>query len=197
MVMTRLPWSLAVLPALLVVGCSVLFPQPTTLDAGPVVAPPPPAPNARCLDDAPPPEAPVYAFFTCADAPDPAEPRPVPRDAHAADPVSRLEAAIIGLVGGPTQAEREAGYFSFFSEDTELAVNGVSIEADGTAIVDLGDIRFVSNAATSAGSEVLLAQLNATVFQVDAVTAVEYHIDGSCDAFWEWLQQECHVVVRP
>ena len=53
--------------------------------------------------------APVYAFFTCADALVPSDPRPVPRDAHAADPLSRLESAVIGVLGGPSAAEREAG----------------------------------------------------------------------------------------
>lgn len=154
--------------------------------------------TAPCSDGAPPPEAPVYAFFSCADSPHGADPRPVPRTAHAADPVTRLESAVIGLLGGPSEEEREAGYFSFFSDETALALNEVSIEPDGTAAVDLGDVRrLLANASTSAGSELLLAQLNATVFQVQEVTSVEYRIDGSCDVFWEWLQRECEIVPRP
>lgn len=140
----------------------------------------------------------MYAFFHCADAEPFADPRPVPRDARAADLVSRLDAAMRGLVGGPTEAERAAGYTSFFSEATEHAVRGVAIGGDGTAIVDLEDIRpFMNNASTSAGAASLLSQLNATVFQIEEVTAVEYRIEGSCAAFWEWLQGSCTVVERP
>jgi hypothetical protein len=35
------------------------------------------------------------------------------------------------------------------------------------------------------------------VFQFDWVRSVEYRLDGSCDAFWEWLQRSCQVVTRP
>jgi hypothetical protein len=54
--------------------------------------------------------------------------------------------------------------------------------------VDFGDLRSViPNASTSAGSR-LLSQLDATVFQFPTVTSVTYRIDGSCQAFGEWLQ---------
>jgi len=188
---------LAVIAGSLALSACAGVPSPTPGVASEPVSATAPA-LAACGDETPPPDAPVYAFFSCADLPGGADPRPVPRVAHAADPVTRLESAVIGLLGGPNEAEREAGYFSFFSEVTALALNEVSIEPDGTAVVDLGDIRgLIPNASSSAGSELLLAQLNATAFQVAEVTGVEYRIDGSCEAFWEWLQRSCEIVPRP
>ncbi len=65
-------------------------------------------------------------------------------------------------------------------------------------MVDVGDLRpLIPNASTSAGSEMLLAQLGATVFQFPTVASVEYRIEGSCDAFFEWLQRGCEVIERP
>jgi len=155
---------------------------------------------AACGDEAPAPGAPVYAFFTCADddAAPPWETYPVPRTAQAADALGRLEAALTGLVAGPTDAEAALGYTSFFSAQTAGSLNRVELEPNGFAIVDLGDVRpFMGTASTSTGMQVFLSQLNATVFQVEEVTAVEYRIDGSCQTFWEWLQSICNVVPRP
>ena len=150
-----------------------------------------------CADAVDPPQADVLAFLHCAGA-ELEDPRPVARQAHAADPVSRLEAAVAGLLGGPSQLEREAGYISLFSDQTALALNSVEIGADGVAIVDFADLRVaIPNASTSTGSQILLAQLSATVFQIPEVTAVEYRIHGSCATFWEWLQSMCAVIPRP
>ena len=182
----------AILLALLLSACGATQPTPQ------VSATPTPAQAmVGCTEPTIPPEAPVYAFFSCADG-EPSDVKPVARQAQAADPLSRLDAAMIALVGGPTEGERAAGYISWFSEETELAFNSVTLDDDGLAIVDLADIRqVIPNASTSAGSEMLLAQLNATAFQIDEVTAVEYRIDGSCDDFWEWVQRSCEVVRRP
>jgi len=186
---------LAAIAGSLALSACAGVPSPTPGNTSEPVSATEPA-MAACKDEAPAPDAPVYAFFSC--AADSVEARPVARHGQAADPESRLEAALSGLLGGPTPDEQAAGYFSFFSEETELALNAVTIEPDGTAVVDLGDIRgFIPNASSSAGSELLLAQLNATVFQVAEVTGVEYRIDGSCEAFWEWLQRSCEIVPRP
>ena len=152
---------------------------------------------ATCADTTDPPDSPVYAYFHCAGA-ELEPPRPVSRPAPAADPVSRLEAAANGLLGGPTPQEREAGYISLFSGQTAPALISVELGADGVAIVDFADLRVaMNNASTSTGSQILLAQLDATVFQIPEVAAVEYRIHGSCDTFWEWLQRACEVVPRP
>ena len=99
-----------------------------------------------------------------------------------------LRASIEALLAGPTEAESRAGLRSWFSPATADALLGVSL-ADGHAVVDLADIRsIIPNASTSAGSQQLLSQLDATVFRFPTVTSVEYRIDGSCETFTEWLQ---------
>ena len=60
---------------------------------------------------------------------------------------------------------------------------------DGQAVVDFGDLRTViPNASSSTGSQILLSELDATVFQFDTVDSVIYRIDGNADDFYEWLQ---------
>lgn len=99
-----------------------------------------------------------------------------------------LHASLDALLAGTTADERSASLGSWFSADTIGMLRSVSIE-DGHAIVDFDDLRpVIPNASTSAGSERLLAQLDATVFQFRSVESVEYRIEGSCDDFNEWLQ---------
>ena len=107
-----------------------------------------------------------------------------------------LRAALERLLAGPTPAERAAGLGSWFSEDTGGMLAGVSL-SDGKAVVDFRDLRpVIPNASTSAGSQLLLRQLDATVFQFPTVRSVEYRINGSCSTFFEWLQMACTVRSR-
>ena len=141
----------------------------------------------------------VLVFFTCADADPPADVYPVERPGpDSADAAARLTAALEALLEGPSSAEAARGYDSWFGSETAGMLNEASIDADGHAVVDFADFSgVIPNASTSAGSQVLLASLNATVFQDDEVTEIEYRFDGSCDAFWNWLQTECQVVTDP
>jgi len=141
----------------------------------------------------------VFAFFTCADADPPSEAYPVERPAPAsADAEDRLAAALEALLEGPTDDEQTFGYDSWFGAETAGMLSDVSVDDDGRAVVDFADFSgVIPNASTSAGSQMLLAGLNATVFQFDQVTEIEYRFDGSCDAFWNWLQTECQTVTDP
>lgn len=132
----------------------------------------------------------VTVFFTCnADTVVPAY-----RLAPASTGV--LRAALDQLLAGPTPAERTAGLGSWFSSDTAGMVASVSV-SNGKAVVNFRDLRaIIPNASTSAGSQLLLAQLDATVFQFSTVRSVEYRIDGSCSRFFEWLQLACAVRSR-
>jgi hypothetical protein len=121
---------------------------------------------------------------------------PVSREAPAEGP--GLEAALRQLLRGPTASERSAGMHSWFSDTTAGALRSVDVDGAGRAVVDFADLReLIPNASTSAGSAMLLRELNATVFAVPSVQSVEYRIEGSCDEFWEWLQYDCQVVARP
>lgn len=113
-------------------------------------------------------------------------------------PTSRgvLRASLEALLAGPSSAERTAGVESWFSADTAGMLAGVSL-SNGRAVVDFRDLRpVIPNASSSAGSQLLLSQLNRTVFQFSTVRSVEYRIDGSCARFFEWLQMACQVGTR-
>lgn len=99
-----------------------------------------------------------------------------------------LRAALGALLRGPDAVERAAGLGSFFGDGTAGALRSAAVR-DGHAVVDLHDLRgIIPNASSSAGSARLLAQLDAAVFQFPSVTSAEYRLDGSCEAFGEWLQ---------
>lgn len=100
-----------------------------------------------------------------------------------------LDAALRQLVRGPTPGERAAGLHSWFSDTTAGAVRSVRLDDQGRAVVDFEDLRaLIPNASTSAGSGMLLRELDSTSFAIPSVQSVEYRIDGSCERFWEWLQ---------
>jgi hypothetical protein len=104
--------------------------------------------------------------------------------------------ALEALLAGPTAAEQEAGLASFFSDETAGMLNAVDVR-DGVAYVDFRDFsRIIPNASTSAGSTQLLDQIAGTLFQFDGIHEAELTFDGSCDAFWEWLQRGCQRLQR-
>jgi hypothetical protein len=133
----------------------------------------------------------VSVYFSCL-----GEPIPVPRRVEGP---GVLRAAMEALLQGPTGTERSRGFTSFFSEETEGLLLGVTVR-DGLAVVDFPDalLDHIGGASTSAGSREFLASLNATVFQFDQVERVEYRIDGRCEAFGEFIQAgRCEVFERP
>lgn len=100
------------------------------------------------------------------------------------------------LVKGPTEAEKNSGLYSWFSAETTGTVIGMAA-AGGDFTADFtGWKTLIPNASTSAGSQILLSELNSTMFQFDFVYIVNYTLDGDCAAFWEWLQMGCHPVTR-
>ncbi|HEX6307417.1 MAG TPA: GerMN domain-containing protein [Longimicrobiales bacterium] len=108
-----------------------------------------------------------------------------------------LATAIRQLLHGPTAAERATGITSWFSDSTAEMLRSVGIDTGGTAVIDFADLRpVIPNASASAGSAMLLRELNATVFEHAEIRAVQYRIEGSCDIFWEWLQFACRTVQR-
>jgi hypothetical protein len=64
-------------------------------------------------------------------------------------------------------------------------------------IVDFTEDITVDNASTSNGSTFFLGELYANAFQFEDVESVEFQINGSCEAFWEFLQAgECNITDR-
>jgi hypothetical protein len=66
------------------------------------------------------------------------------------------------------------------------------------AHVDFGDLpAVIPSASSSAGSELLLRELNSTLFHFPEIARIEYTVNGRCEAFWNWLQYDCELVTRP
>ncbi len=102
-----------------------------------------------------------------------------------------LETLLRGANGG------SAGEPSWFSSATANMLRSATVDTSGHAIVDFADLSVViPNASSSAGSTMLLSELNAVVFSVDGIESVDYLIEGSCERFWEWLQYGCQTVRR-
>lgn len=136
----------------------------------------------------------VDVFFSTGDGSDCGEVSVFHRSAAKTRGVARL--ALDQLVAGPTADEEARGARSVFTAHTAGAIRSVDLD-DGLLVVDFRDIRAdLNNASTSCGSQALLAQLNSTVFQFRTVHRVRYQIDGSCDAFAEFLQRECTTYER-
>lgn len=118
---------------------------------------------------------------------------PVPRDI-AADANSRDEvvaAALNTLFAGPTEAEREQGYSSFFSKETADALRGVDVDGD-TAYVNLSDIRqVIPGVSSSCGSQAFFAAVGSTLDDAVGVENVVYAIEGDPALFYEWVQLGC------
>lgn len=108
-----------------------------------------------------------------------------------------LRSALEALVAGPTAEERRRGLSSWFGDETRDVLRDTRV-ASGRAVVDFRSSlpRLIPGAGSSAGSEVLLGALDSTTFQFPGIEAVEYRLNGSCEAFWAWLQRECTVVRR-
>lgn len=98
---------------------------------------------------------------------------------------------------GPTVAEQAQGLTSWFGPATADALKAVAVDMNGEVKIDFQPLSAtIPNASTSAGSLMLLSQLNATLFQFPFVQQIIYMENGSCPAFWEWLQSACHPVTR-
>lgn len=98
-------------------------------------------------------------------------------------------AVLSQLLAGPTAAERQAGYYSFFSAKTAHLLRSVQT-VNGVAHADFGDFRLIiPNASSSAGSKALLDELDATLKQFGGIKSTVYSFNGNVAAFYEWLQR--------
>jgi hypothetical protein len=150
-----------------------------------------PLSTMRCDIAAPPAGvATVQVVFSCDEQPVGTW-RPLP--AGAADSIAH---AVGELLGGPTREEAAAGLTSFFSGATAGMLNGLRLEGD-VVYVDFANFsQVVPNASSSAGSAMFLDQIAGTLFQFDGVREAVITFDGSCEAFWNWLQRGCQRLTR-
>jgi hypothetical protein len=82
-----------------------------------------------------------------------------------------------------------------FPPTTTGRLNGVELTAEGIAIVDLKDLSSVWP-ATSWSRHALLKALSTTVFEASDASAIQFQTDGSCEAFWAWLEGSCQLIPR-
>jgi hypothetical protein len=66
-------------------------------------------------------------------------------------------------------------------------------------ILDFTEAILVNNASTSTGGQFFLGELLANAFHFEEVRSVEFRVNGSCEALWEFLQAGpiCNVSDRP
>jgi len=111
-------------------------------------------------------------------------------------PADQLRAALEALLAGPTADEAKRGYSSVFGHDAEGLLAEVEWQVDGLAIVNFSN-ELQQGALNSAHNMFLLfGALERTLFQFDAVTAVEYRLEGSCEAFATYFQGVCGQTVK-
>lgn len=177
--------TILVLSLLAVAGCSTVKP---TVPSIPSIPPPATQPAASCNSwpKAEPGEGKVLVWFHCAE-----EPKAVTRAVPAG--TEPLQAAYAELVKGPSAAELQAGFTSWFKAETASSLRSVGLK-EGLLVVDLADVRPVmSGASTSNGSRMLVAELGRTGAQFTGVERIEFQLVGSCDTFGEWIQTGCGV----
>ncbi len=111
-------------------------------------------------------------------------------------PQEQLEAELQQLVRGEHAGALADGE-SWFSPQTAHVLKSATIDSAGHAVVDFADLRpLIGNASSSAGSTILLNDLNTAVFSIPQIQSAEYRMEGSCDLFGEWLQYGCLRITR-
>lgn len=101
------------------------------------------------------------------------------------------EQALKELFKGPTQAEKNEGYSSFFTSKTSGLLKKITV-VDGIAYIELFDPRqLIPNASTSCGSQQLLASIKQTLMHDGEIGEVVFAIEGDQQSFYDWLQIGC------
>ena len=193
---------IASLPVLVTLGCIASTPWPAGGDATPALTLMTPSPTVETIDTSAVVDTPVegmvnvWVFFTMA-ADESMTPVPVARTVPETNSHETLVLSTLKeLLKGPTDAEKGKGLTSWFSPATTGAASDVVWDGEFFTVVFQGLNTLIPNASTSAGSQMLLSQLNSTMFQFDFVQSVNYTLEGNCDDFWQWLQMGCHIVTR-
>ncbi len=107
-----------------------------------------------------------------------------------------LRAAINQLLIGEAPAEAAAGLSSAFSSFTASQVRGATIE-NGIATLDFtSGFETTNNFGTTNLSSVVYSQLDATVFQFDEITGLEFEVEGQRWCGWENICDDEPVPLR-
>lgn len=175
-------WAMiGMLTAIVVIVAGVLVfggRQGSTADAQPTVSSSTRSPAANLMT--------FMVYFHRGEAGDPDDVVPVVRTVPTTE--TEATAALTELLAGPTDAERDAGYWSSFNSATAGMLRTVRV-ANGVAHVDFRDFSpSMRNVSTSFASKALMAELDTTLKQFPTVTSTLYSFNGDITAFYSWLQ---------
>jgi len=105
--------------------------------------------------------------------------------------LSYEEQSLRALFAGPSDAQLEAGFQSFFNTTTAKILRSVKV-VENVALVNLKDLRtLIPNANSSCGSAQFLSQIENTLKQFPHVYQVYMAIDEDPSRIYEWLQLGC------
>jgi Sporulation and spore germination. len=136
----------------------------------------------------------VLVYFFCGNEPPPSKPRPVPRQVPPTK--APVHKALEELLKGPTEEERQAGFFSVVLSFGPDVLAGVSIR-DGTAFIDFSEALPKRNVGGgSAFTGAFFRQFDPTVFQFSEIDQIVYRIDGDADRFCDMFEITCEPVTR-
>lgn len=176
------------------------MPSPSVSPSPGAISSEQPPPVAACEDVAAPSggEDIVLVYFPCGIPPD-LEPSNGTRSVARDMPVfERLETALRAVLDGPSELEQAQGMSGIVADGSGEVLVSVALAPDGLAQVDFAPaLRDNNNLSTSAASGAFSRALRATALQFDEVTAVEFQIGGSCDAFFEYFQSSCQHFAKP
>lgn len=140
----------------------------------------------------------VLVYFMC--EPAPADPRAVLRVVPLAEePLDRLRSALAELMVGPTSNERATGLAGPLPPGLDGVLQSVELQDDGLAIIDFSETLVTTEELAMNASHnrfVLFKTVEETAFQFKEVTAVEYRLDGDCDAFARSFEMLCDHAVK-
>lgn len=115
----------------------------------------------------------------------------VARDRSVPLAVGVAAAALQQLFTGPTDAEKAMGYRSPFSTATAALLKRVRVQ-DGTAYVDLHDLRAeLAGATSSCGAAEFQSQVQRTLRQFLPIQRVVFAIEGQPRIFYDWMNEGC------
>jgi len=110
---------------------------------------------------------------------------------HVPSTLAVAAASLRELFAGPKPEELAAGYRSPFSGATAGLLKSVHLH-DGTAYLDLHDLRTaLSGATSSCGAAEFQAQVSRTLLQFPTIRRVIYAIEGEPRVFYDWMNVAC------
>jgi spore germination protein GerM len=130
-------------------------------------------------------------YYTCED-----KLYPVHRFISDTEEIS-LQTVLEELLKGPTAEEQALGLHSWFSDETAGMLNDVTLEEDGTAIIDFANFSsIIPNASTSAGKRVLISELSTAVFKHSNVEHIVFQFNSSTEDYCHWMEVVCEPYSR-